>query len=137
MCRLARIRPASELASHRCGVTENVSPLLDGADDPRPGVLAGVGTEGEKLFSAGDNGRAGAVPPLCPSAPPTAVGGIFLPPGYKKTEKQGIERKISLYNRRYLCYSNLVRGGEVCPPPLSLASPGGDTCPGAACGVYF
>ena len=77
MCRLARIRPASELASHRCGVTENVSPLLDGADDPRPGVLAGVGTEGEKLFSAGDNGRAGAVPPLCPSAPPTAVGGIF------------------------------------------------------------
>lgn len=91
-------RPGGAAAAAAAGALSSRNP--DGPAAFRPGVLAGVGTAGLCPDGAGRGSRGRGGPCRAPSAPPTAVGGIFLPPPGKKSGKPGMIRKVLLYNRR-------------------------------------
>ena len=136
-CLTAAVRSLYELVIRHCGVTGKRTFCCGHGCCPLHGVLAGAGAAGGGLSEAAGEpvGRGGA--PLCPPARRPQLWAVFFALPEQKTGKPGINRKVLLYNRHRLCYSNLVRKGNSCPLPPSLASPGGDTCPGAACGEYF
>ena len=130
-CFTAAVRSLYELVIRHCGVTGKLTFCCGHGCCPLHGVLAGAGP--------GAAGGPASPPPARRPQPwavflltqgpfPAAKPGIFAQ-RREKDGKSGPNRKILLYNGGALCYSNLVRGGAVCPPPPSLASPGGDTCP--------
>lgn len=105
--RPAFFRPAPELVIRHCGVTGRLFLHPAGRHAALcPGVLAGVGTWDGSMSGeeSRPTGRGGV--PLCPQHAAHNCGRYFFARLRQKTGNPGMKRKILLYNRECLCYSN-------------------------------